>query len=148
MSQLVLLLISFKLSRLTIVDLFCSCISSKTTCSLFNVCLIIFLEQKANVDRIVALNETHNVRMLESLFWKLTDKILVYERIYSISNVYEYFTVSYSYSASFRCSHRHLHSKVNRFFYSSESLLCDYCLSLHFLKMIACFVQALDDSNK
>lgn len=61
-TRLVLLLISSKPSRLTIVDLSCPCISPETACSLFNVCLAIFLEQEANVGRIVALDEAHKVR--------------------------------------------------------------------------------------
>ncbi|KAJ5394234.1 uncharacterized protein N7487_011875 [Penicillium crustosum] len=46
-------------SQLTIVDLSCPCISSDTACSLFNICLGIFLEQNTDVGRIVALDEAH-----------------------------------------------------------------------------------------
>ncbi|KAF9892011.1 hypothetical protein FE257_002975 [Aspergillus nanangensis] len=45
--------------RLTIVDLSCPCISPDTACSLFNICLGIFLEQDSDVGRVVALDEAH-----------------------------------------------------------------------------------------
>ncbi|KAF5859889.1 hypothetical protein ETB97_002248 [Aspergillus alliaceus] len=45
--------------RLTIVDLSCPCISPETACSLFNICLGIFLEQDATIGRVVALDEAH-----------------------------------------------------------------------------------------
>lgn len=41
------------------VDLSCTCISSDTACSLFNICFGIFLEQTTDVGRIVALDEAH-----------------------------------------------------------------------------------------
>ncbi|GAD99599.1 hypothetical protein AOR_1_674054 [Paecilomyces variotii No. 5] len=48
-----------KARRLTIVDLSCPCISPETACSLFNVCLGIFLEQDSEIGRVVALDESH-----------------------------------------------------------------------------------------
>ncbi|PLN83963.1 hypothetical protein BDW42DRAFT_191949 [Aspergillus taichungensis] len=45
--------------RLTIVDLSCPCISAETACSLFDICLSIFLEQSADIGRVVALDEAH-----------------------------------------------------------------------------------------
>ncbi|KAJ5548447.1 hypothetical protein N7513_005681 [Penicillium frequentans] len=48
-----------KASQLTIVDLSCPCISPDTACSLFNVCFGIFMEQEANIGRVVALDEAH-----------------------------------------------------------------------------------------
>ncbi|KAL4931026.1 uncharacterized protein BDV17DRAFT_19247 [Aspergillus undulatus] len=48
--------------RLTIVDLSCPCISPATACSLFNICLSIFLQSDmngVNVGRVVALDEAH-----------------------------------------------------------------------------------------
>ncbi|KAL3475175.1 hypothetical protein BJX99DRAFT_247701 [Aspergillus californicus] len=45
--------------RLTIVDLSCPCISPETACSLFNICLGIFLQQDADVGRVFALDEAH-----------------------------------------------------------------------------------------
>ncbi|EGE04190.1 hypothetical protein TEQG_03221 [Trichophyton equinum CBS 127.97] len=46
-------------ARLTIVDLSYPCISPDTACSLFNVCLEIFLEQSPVIGRVVALDEAH-----------------------------------------------------------------------------------------
>ncbi|KAH2364084.1 hypothetical protein KXV98_003088 [Aspergillus fumigatus] len=48
-----------KARRLTIVDLSCPCISPETACSLFNICLGIFLEQNSETGRVVALDEAH-----------------------------------------------------------------------------------------
>ncbi|KAJ5949974.1 hypothetical protein N7454_001558 [Penicillium verhagenii] len=48
-----------KASQLTIVDLSCPCISPDTACSLFNVCFGIFMEQDAQIGRIIALDEAH-----------------------------------------------------------------------------------------
>ncbi|RAH43519.1 uncharacterized protein BO95DRAFT_455018 [Aspergillus brunneoviolaceus CBS 621.78] len=45
--------------RLTIVDLSCPCISPDTACSLFNICLGIFLEQDSHIGKVVALDEAH-----------------------------------------------------------------------------------------
>ncbi|KAK4215871.1 hypothetical protein QBC37DRAFT_280832 [Rhypophila decipiens] len=47
-------------SRLTIVDLSCPCVTAEMACSLFNICLSLFLEQdSASVGRVVALDEAH-----------------------------------------------------------------------------------------
>ncbi|KAJ8063414.1 hypothetical protein OCU04_008634 [Sclerotinia nivalis] len=48
-----------KPGRLTIVDLSCPCITSEGACSLFNICLSIFLEQSIDVGRVIALDEAH-----------------------------------------------------------------------------------------
>ncbi|KAM7201439.1 hypothetical protein V8F20_004903 [Naviculisporaceae sp. PSN 640] len=49
-----------KHSSLTIVDLSCPCVTSEMACSLFNVCLSLFLEQDStSVGRVVALDEAH-----------------------------------------------------------------------------------------
>ncbi|KPM44128.1 hypothetical protein AK830_g2417 [Neonectria ditissima] len=45
--------------QLTIVDLSCPCVTAEMACSLFNVCLSLFLEQDATVGRVVALDEAH-----------------------------------------------------------------------------------------
>lgn len=45
---------------LTIVDLSCPCVTSEMACSLFNICLSLFLEQDPNsIGRIIALDEAH-----------------------------------------------------------------------------------------
>ncbi|KAK4148936.1 hypothetical protein C8A00DRAFT_38476 [Chaetomidium leptoderma] len=46
--------------HLTIVDLSCPCVTAEMACSLFNICLSLFLEQDpAAVGRIIALDEAH-----------------------------------------------------------------------------------------
>ncbi|OAQ95714.1 hypothetical protein LLEC1_04041, partial [Akanthomyces lecanii] len=45
--------------QLTIVDLSCPCITDETACSLFTICLSLFLEQQSEVGRVVALDEAH-----------------------------------------------------------------------------------------
>ncbi|KAK7419259.1 hypothetical protein QQX98_003411 [Neonectria punicea] len=45
--------------QLTVVDLSCPCVTAEMACSLFNVCLSLFLEQDATVGRVVALDEAH-----------------------------------------------------------------------------------------
>ncbi len=47
--------------KLTIVDLSCPFVDSDTACGLFEMCLGIFLEQKMDIGRIVALDEAHKV---------------------------------------------------------------------------------------
>ncbi|KAL8351306.1 hypothetical protein RB598_006203 [Gaeumannomyces tritici] len=46
-------------SQLTIVDLSCPCVKADTACSLFNICLSLFLEQGTKIGRVVALDEAH-----------------------------------------------------------------------------------------
>lgn len=46
---------------LTIVDLSCPCVTPESACSLFNICLSLFLEQEACHGRVVALDEAHKV---------------------------------------------------------------------------------------
>ncbi|KAI1203251.1 hypothetical protein F5X97DRAFT_283926 [Nemania serpens] len=48
-----------KEGQLTIVDLSCPCISPEVACSLFNICLSVFLEQDTAIGRVVALDEAH-----------------------------------------------------------------------------------------
>ncbi|KAI1453332.1 hypothetical protein F4805DRAFT_377803 [Annulohypoxylon moriforme] len=45
--------------ELIIVDLSCPCITPSMACSLFNICLAIFLEQKTTLGRVIALDEAH-----------------------------------------------------------------------------------------
>ncbi|KAK3396182.1 hypothetical protein B0T20DRAFT_263632 [Sordaria brevicollis] len=45
---------------LTIVDLSCPCVTAEMACSLFNICLSLFLEQDPNsIGRVIALDEAH-----------------------------------------------------------------------------------------
>ncbi|KAK1659816.1 hypothetical protein BDP55DRAFT_697422 [Colletotrichum godetiae] len=48
-----------KAGQLTIIDLSCPCIPAEMACLLFNICLSLFLEQKSDVGRVVALDEAH-----------------------------------------------------------------------------------------
>ncbi|KAL7923123.1 hypothetical protein ACQKWADRAFT_67317 [Trichoderma austrokoningii] len=49
-----------KAGQLTIVDLSCPCVREETACSLFNICLSLFLEQNPeDIGRVVALDEAH-----------------------------------------------------------------------------------------
>jgi len=50
-----------KRNAMTIVDLSCPFVNSETACVLFDMCLGIFLEQKMDIGRIVALDEAHKV---------------------------------------------------------------------------------------
>jgi hypothetical protein len=60
----------FQASQLTIIDLSCPCISPDTACSLFNVCFGIFMEQDTEIGRVVALDEAHKVRTIQSLVYR------------------------------------------------------------------------------
>ncbi|KAH6675878.1 hypothetical protein B0J14DRAFT_691998 [Halenospora varia] len=44
---------------LTIVDLSCPCITPESACSLFNICLSLFVEQSMAAGRVIALDEAH-----------------------------------------------------------------------------------------
>ncbi|KAL6808911.1 hypothetical protein GGI42DRAFT_340180 [Trichoderma sp. SZMC 28013] len=48
-----------KAGQLTIVDLSCPCVTEETACSLFNICLELFIQHKSNVGLVVALDEAH-----------------------------------------------------------------------------------------
>ncbi|KAI8654426.1 C2H2-type domain-containing protein [Fusarium sp. Ph1] len=45
--------------QLTIVDLSCPCITPEMACSLFTICLSLFLEQDTELGRVIALDEAH-----------------------------------------------------------------------------------------
>ncbi|KAM0249659.1 hypothetical protein ACHAQJ_008956 [Trichoderma viride] len=51
--------IAMQVGQLTIIDLSCPCVTEETACSLFNICLSLFLEQNPNIGRVVALDEAH-----------------------------------------------------------------------------------------
>ncbi|KAF5679595.1 P-loop containing protein [Fusarium heterosporum] len=62
--------------QLTIVDLSCPCVTADTACSLFNICLSLFLEQKATIGRVVALDEAHKYMTESSDSHTLTESLL------------------------------------------------------------------------
>ena len=51
----------FKAGELTIVDLSCPFIEEGGACTLFNICLSLFLEGRQDIGRLVALDEAHKV---------------------------------------------------------------------------------------
>lgn len=58
-TSIVLELTLLQSGELIIVDLSCPCITPSMACSLFNICLAIFLEQKSKIGRVIALDEAH-----------------------------------------------------------------------------------------
>ena len=52
---------SFKPGTLTIVDLSCPFVDESAACAMFNICLALFLDKRAQAGRIVALDEAHKV---------------------------------------------------------------------------------------
>ena len=52
---------SFEQGSLTIVDLSCPFVDESLACALFNICIALFLEERGNIGRIVALDEAHKV---------------------------------------------------------------------------------------
>lgn len=62
---------------LTIVDLSCPCVSPETACSLFNICLSLFLEQASDkVGRVIALDEAHKYMTDSQEAMTLTESLL------------------------------------------------------------------------
>ncbi|KAJ3469786.1 hypothetical protein MRS44_003851 [Fusarium solani] len=45
--------------QLTVIDLSCPCVTPEMACSLFNICLGLFLEQETSLGKVVALDESH-----------------------------------------------------------------------------------------
>ena len=52
---------SFEPGSLTIVDLSCPFIDESAACALFDIALALFLENRGNVGRVIALDEAHKV---------------------------------------------------------------------------------------
>ncbi len=64
--------------QLTILDLSCPCVTAEMACSLFNICLSIFLEQNtpASIGRVIALDEAHKYMGDSAECQSLTDNLL------------------------------------------------------------------------
>jgi hypothetical protein len=62
---------SIKPGSLTIVDLSCPCVTAEGACSIFNICLSLFLEQHTTVGRVIGLDEAHKVNSLKSCKFNL-----------------------------------------------------------------------------
>ena len=54
---------SFEPGSLTVIDLSCPFVDESAACGMFNICLALFLEDRAQAGRIVALDEAHKVRL-------------------------------------------------------------------------------------
>ncbi|KAL1862759.1 hypothetical protein Daus18300_008403 [Diaporthe australafricana] len=68
--------------QLTIVDLSCPCVTPEGACSLFNICLSLFLEQDARrVGRVVALDEAHKYMNESGEASALTEQLLATIRL-------------------------------------------------------------------
>lgn len=68
--------------QLTIVDLSCPCVTAEMACSLFNICLSLFLEQKADdVGRVIALDEAHKYMTNSAECQALTESLLATIRL-------------------------------------------------------------------
>ena len=68
--------------HLTIVDLSCPCVTPEMACSLFNICLSLFLEQdSAAVGRVVALDEAHKYMTDSQECAALTEALLATIRL-------------------------------------------------------------------
>ncbi|TWU79079.1 hypothetical protein ED733_008658 [Metarhizium rileyi] len=66
-----------KAGQLTIVDLSCPCVTAESACSLFNICLNLFLEQPSeDIGRIIALDEAHKYMTESAECQTLTESLL------------------------------------------------------------------------
>ena len=52
---------SFDPGSLTIIDLSCPFVDESAACALFTICLELFLENRGDVGRVIALDEAHKV---------------------------------------------------------------------------------------
>lgn len=64
---------SFRPGSLTIVDLSCPFVDESAACAMFSICLALFLEERGEDGRIVALDEAHKVRSPLDLPSKMYD---------------------------------------------------------------------------
>ncbi|KFA53350.1 hypothetical protein S40293_06654 [Stachybotrys chartarum IBT 40293] len=65
-----------KAKHLTVVDLSCPCVTPEMACSLFGICLSLFLEQESSIGRVVALDEAHKYMNDSAECQSLTDALL------------------------------------------------------------------------
>lgn len=71
-----------QVGRLTILDLSCPCVPPEGACTLFNICLSLFLEQDSQrVGRIVALDEAHKYMTDSGEASALTEQLLATIRL-------------------------------------------------------------------
>lgn len=62
-------------------DLSCPCVTAESACSLFNICLHLFLEQNSNIGRVVALDEAHKYMTDSAECQTLTEALLATIRL-------------------------------------------------------------------
>lgn len=62
-------------------DLSCPCVTSEMACSLFNICLSLFLEQPSKVGRVIALDEAHKYMNDSPESQTLTESLLATIRL-------------------------------------------------------------------
>ncbi|KAK2022203.1 hypothetical protein LX32DRAFT_698831 [Colletotrichum zoysiae] len=65
-----------KAGQLTVVDLSCPCVTAEMSCLLFNICLSLFLEQKSDIGRVIALDEAHKYMQESDESKTLTSSLL------------------------------------------------------------------------
>ncbi|KFY68290.1 hypothetical protein V496_01210 [Pseudogymnoascus sp. VKM F-4515 (FW-2607)] len=65
-----------KPGTLTIVDLSCPCVTAERACSLFNMCLSIFVEQSMKIGKVIALDEAHKFMTESAEAQTLTETLL------------------------------------------------------------------------
>ncbi|KAL5344902.1 hypothetical protein ACLOAV_009855 [Pseudogymnoascus australis] len=65
-----------KPGTLTIVDLSCPCVTAEGACSLFNMCLSIFVEQSMKLGKVIALDEAHKFMTESAEAQTLTETLL------------------------------------------------------------------------
>ncbi|KAH6666530.1 hypothetical protein F5X68DRAFT_177017 [Plectosphaerella plurivora] len=65
-----------KAGQLTIVDLSCPCVTAEMACSLFNICLHLFVEGTSPIGRVIALDEAHKYMTMGPESRTLTDNLL------------------------------------------------------------------------
>ncbi|KAF4806950.1 hypothetical protein CGCSCA5_v013895 [Colletotrichum siamense] len=65
-----------KSAQLTVVDLSCPCVTPELACSLFNICLSLFLEQQSPVGKVVALDEAQKYMKESDDSQTLTNSLL------------------------------------------------------------------------
>ncbi|ORY67472.1 uncharacterized protein BCR38DRAFT_337102 [Pseudomassariella vexata] len=70
-----------KARELIIVDLSCPCVTAEMACSLFNICLSLFLEQDSSLGRVVALDEAHKYMGESAECQTLTNSLLATIRL-------------------------------------------------------------------
>jgi len=62
--------------QLTIVDLSCPCVTPEMACSLFSICLSLFLEHDNGIGRVIALDEAHKYMNDSSESMALTNGLM------------------------------------------------------------------------